>query len=119
MSLKNFQTDLTKRRGRPRIRKMPETNIGRLIRAERLKKGWSLNLLASEAGKLGQTISAIELGASQNPQLTTVLPITDALGISRQRVLQAIELDVIGKMDEETATKAPPTKRPARAKAAS
>ena len=78
--------NLTRPPGRPKIRVMEAAPIGKLLREERMKKGWSLGLLSEKCGKSAQTISAIELGESQNPQVPTVLPISDALGIPRQGV---------------------------------
>ncbi len=81
-----FPTDLTKRPGRPRIRVMQPADIGILIRQERQARGWSLWHLAELCGKSAQTISAIELGESKNPQLGTVIPICDALQVPREKV---------------------------------
>ncbi len=71
------------------MKRMPPTAIGNRIREERDKKGWSLNRLAEETGMLNQTISAIELGVSQNPHLKTVFPVLKALGIPLE---EAVEL---------------------------
>ena len=78
--------NLTRRPGRPKIRVMEAAPIGKKIRKERQAKGWSLGHLSQMCGKSVQTISALELGESQNPQVPTVLPISDALGIPRQGV---------------------------------
>ena len=45
--------------------------------------------LANQSGQLKGTISAIECGASQNPQLKTVKPIADVLGIPWSEVIAA------------------------------
>ncbi len=76
---------LTKPLGRPKIRVMEPTPTGVLLRETREAKRLTLGRLASACGKSVQTINAIELGESQNPQLNTVIPIFDALGLPRQR----------------------------------
>jgi transcriptional regulator with XRE-family HTH domain len=60
--------------------------VGVLIRATRNEKRWTLRELAARSGKAPQTINAVEGGDSKEPSLGTVLPITDALGISRARI---------------------------------
>ncbi len=80
-------------RGRVRLRLMNASPIGQMIRDERLRRGWSLAELADLSGQLGQTISAIELGVSKRPHITTVKPITDALGISWSRASEALLLE--------------------------
>ena len=64
---------------------MEPTPTGIVIRERREAKGLTLGRLSAVCGKSVQTISAIELGESQNPQLNTVIPIFDALGLPRQR----------------------------------
>ena len=78
---------LTRPVGRPRINTMEPTPIGLAIRRERQRQGWSLWHLARLSGRAPQTISAIERGESQNPQVRTLLPILDALGIARGKAL--------------------------------
>ena len=73
---------LTRSPGRPKIRDMQPSDVGVRIRQARQDKGWSLWHLAEVCGKSAQTISAIELGESQNPQLNTVIPIFGALDLS-------------------------------------
>ena len=69
---------------------MEPTQVGVLIKEERAKKSLSLWKLADLCGKSPQTINAVELGESQNPQLGTILPISDALGIPRERVYELL-----------------------------
>ena len=52
-----------------------------MIREAREARGWSLARVAELSGKSVQTINAIELGESQNPQLSTLMPILAALEI--------------------------------------
>ena len=73
---------LTKPLGRPKIRVMEPTPTGVLLRETREAKRLTLGRLASACGKSVQTINAIELGESQNPQLSTLIPIFGALGLS-------------------------------------
>ncbi len=68
---------------------MKPSEIGVIIKKGRKAKGLSLWRLAEICGKSPQTINAIELGESQQPTLPTVIPIFDALGLSRE---QAYEL---------------------------
>ena len=82
--------DLTRPPGRPKIRVMEAAPIGKKIRKERQAQGLSLGALSTMCGKSVQTISAIELGESQNPQVPTVLPISDALGIPPQGVYELL-----------------------------
>ena len=53
-----------------------------MIREAREARGWSLARVAELSGKSVQTINAIELGESQNPQLSTLMPILAALEIA-------------------------------------
>lgn len=93
-SQRNFQRRLTRPVGRPILREMTPKPIGRLIRYWRVEKlGWSLARLQDESGVLNQTINAIEIGVSQNPQLKTIKPITDALGIPWPDVVTSIAED--------------------------
>ena len=76
------------------MRMMNPKPIGHLIREWRVeRKRWSLLKLEEESGVRNQTINAIETGASQNPQLKTVKPITDALGIPWTKVVACITED--------------------------
>lgn len=84
-----FQNNLTKGPGRPRIREMNASPIGVRIKTARDAKGWSLSYLAELCGKSPQTINAIELGVSQSPQLGTIMPILNALDLS---VAEAVAL---------------------------
>ena len=69
---------------------MNPTEIGTVIKKVRKDKGFSLWKLSGLCGKAPQTINAIEIGDSQNPQLGTVLPISDALDIPRERVYELL-----------------------------
>ena len=71
---------------------MQPSVVGIQIREVRQKKGWSLAYLAEQSGRSAQAISAIELGASQSPQLKTVLPILGALGINPSKALSPQEV---------------------------
>lgn len=75
---------------------MNPSPIGRRIREQREALRWSLSRLKEESGQLEQTISAIELGGSQEPKRSTVIPILDALGIPRHALVQAEE-EMVGK----------------------
>ena len=65
-----FQRDLTKHRGRPKLRQMDKPPLGQRLYEERLKRGWSLDQAASKArGNLKRgTIYAIEEGISGQPR---------------------------------------------------
>lgn len=54
------------------------TNLTRL----RLSRGWSQARLASEAGLPRQTLQRIERGKRLDPQISTVLALARALGVS-------------------------------------
>lgn len=82
----NFQRDLTKRRGRPKMRKMDKPPLGQRLYEERLKRGWSLDQAASEARdgnhalKRG-TIYAIEEGISGQPRRDALIAFSELYGV--------------------------------------
>lgn len=85
-----FQTNLTRKAGRPRMGSMEVTPsiIGKRIEERRLALNWSLHHLSDETETAGgnrvspQAINAIERGHSQNPTLKLLKPIAKALGVS-------------------------------------
>jgi transcriptional regulator with XRE-family HTH domain len=53
----------------------------------RLKKGWSQEKLAREAGISYQTLIKIERGYVKNPKLETLIKLAKALGVSIDKLL--------------------------------
>ena len=68
---------------------MPEaisSQIARLLKAEREKRGISLNLLAQKAGVSRQTVAFIEQGL-RNPTLNTLFRLTSALEVEPEKII--------------------------------
>ncbi len=61
--------------------------IGRNIKAERVRKGFSQEEIAELADTTRHTISMIETG-SQHPKLLSILKISNALGIDINELLK-------------------------------
>ena len=77
------------------MRVMNPKPIGVYLRRWRVENlGWSLQRAEAESGILNQTIHAIESGASQNPQLKTVKPITEAYGCPWEDVVACYTADL-------------------------
>lgn len=62
-------------------------NIGRNIKAERVRKGYSQEQLAELANTTRHTISMIET-ATQHPKLLSIINIVNALNIDINKILQ-------------------------------
>ena len=62
------------------------TQVARLLKEERTKRGLSLNLLAEKAGLSRQTVSYVEQEA-QSPTLDTLLRITTALEVDPEKLI--------------------------------
>ena len=68
---------------------MPEaisSQVVRLLKAEREKRGISLNLLAQKAGVSRQTVAFIEQGL-RNPTLNTLFRLTSALEVEPEKII--------------------------------
>lgn len=68
---------------------MPEAislQVVRLLKAERERRGISLNLLAQKAGVNRQTVAFIEQGL-RNPTLNTLFRLTFALEIPPEKII--------------------------------
>ena len=62
------------------------SQVACLLKAEREKRGISLNVLAQKAGLSRQTVSYVEQEV-QNPTLDTLLRITSALEIDLEKMI--------------------------------
>jgi len=62
------------------------SQVARLLRAEREKRGFSLNLLAERAGLARQTITFVEQ-EQRTPNLETLLRMTAALGVDLEEII--------------------------------
>jgi transcriptional regulator with XRE-family HTH domain len=62
--------------------------IGRRIRQERERQGWSQLRLAVEAGLIPNTIWRLERGKGEDPRLSTLRSIADALGVKLTDLLE-------------------------------
>jgi transcriptional regulator with XRE-family HTH domain len=68
---------------------MPEAislQVSRLLKAEREKRGISLNLLAQKAGVNRQTVAFIEQGL-RNPTMNTLFRLTSALEVEPEKII--------------------------------
>lgn len=68
---------------------MPEaisSQVVRLLKAERVKRDISLNLLAQRAGVNRQTVAFIEQGL-RNPTLNTLFRLTAALEVEPEKII--------------------------------
>jgi transcriptional regulator with XRE-family HTH domain len=71
------------------VNRIPETissQIARLLKAEREKRGISLNSLAQKAGVNRQTVAFIERGL-RNPTLNTLFRLTSALEVEPEKII--------------------------------
>jgi len=68
---------------------MPEAislQVIRLLKAEREKRGISMNLLAQKAGINRQTVAFIEQGL-RNPTMNTLFRLTTALKVEPEKII--------------------------------
>jgi transcriptional regulator with XRE-family HTH domain len=68
---------------------MPEAislQVIRLLKAEREKRGISMNLLAQKAGINRQTVAFIEQGL-RNPTMNTLFRLTTALEVEPEKII--------------------------------
>ena len=71
------------------VNRMPEAislQVIRLLKAEREKRGISLNLLAQKAGVNRQTVAFVEQGL-RNPTLNTLFRLTAALEVEPEKII--------------------------------
>jgi transcriptional regulator with XRE-family HTH domain len=68
------------------LRGVISSQVARLLKAERERRGISLNLLAEKAGLSRQTISYVEQEV-QSPTLETLLRITWALEVDLEKII--------------------------------
>jgi phage repressor protein C with HTH and peptisase S24 domain len=76
------------------------TGIGERLKAERRAAGLSQQQLADEAGVSKQAVSAIETGATVNPEAATLDPFARRLGIRTQWLLSGTGSKRIEEQDE-------------------
>jgi len=70
----------------PKLNEAISSQVACLLKAEREKRGLSLNVLAQKAGLSRQTVSYVEQEV-QNPTLDTLLRITSVLGIDLEKII--------------------------------
>ena len=71
------------------VNRMPEAislQVIRLLKAEREKRGISMNLLAQKAGINRQTVAFIEQGL-RNPTMNTLFRLTTALEVEPEKII--------------------------------
>jgi len=71
------------------VNRMPEAislQVIRLLKAEREKRGISMNLLAQKAGINRQTVAFIEQGL-RNPTMNTLFRLTSALEVEPEKII--------------------------------
>jgi transcriptional regulator with XRE-family HTH domain len=71
------------------VNRVPEAislQVVRLLKAEREKRGISLNLLAQKAGVNRQTVAFIEQGL-RNPTMNTLFRLTSALEVEPEKII--------------------------------
>jgi len=71
------------------VNRTPEaisSQVIRLLKAEREKRGISLNLLAQKAGVNRQTVAFIEQGL-RNPTINTLFRLTSALEVEPEKII--------------------------------
>ena len=61
--------------------------IGKIIRENRKKRGWTQQKLAEEAGLCYAIICKIEQGISQEPTINTLIKIADAFDINMDELI--------------------------------
>jgi transcriptional regulator with XRE-family HTH domain len=70
----------------PRLLEAISSEVARLLKEERQKRGLSLNVLAQRAGLSRQTVSYVEQEV-QNPTLDTLLRITSVLEADLEKII--------------------------------
>jgi transcriptional regulator with XRE-family HTH domain len=79
--------------------------LGQHVRRLRQSRGWTMQQLVERAEKLGiplpwRTLSDLERGERENPQLSTLLAVAAALGVELSRLVQVLD-DYTEAMEEE------------------
>ena len=69
------------------LREAISSEVARLLREERERRGLSLNMLAQKAGLSRQTVSYVEQEA-QSPSLDTLLRLTLALEVDLAEIIK-------------------------------
>ncbi len=75
------------------------SEVARLLKEERGKRGLSLNLLAQKAGLSRQTLSYVEQEV-QSPSLDTLLRTTLALGVDLEKIISRARKRASVRIDE-------------------
>lgn len=71
----------------------PAEAFGQILRELRVEKGLTQEDLGFEAGIRRTYVSILELG-QQQPSLTTILKLADALGLSAAKLIELVECRV-------------------------
>ncbi len=79
--------------------------LGQHVRRLRQSRGWTMQQLVERAEKLGiplpwRTLSDLERGERENPQLSTLLAVAAALGVELSRLVQVLD-DYTETVEEE------------------
>jgi transcriptional regulator with XRE-family HTH domain len=80
-----------------KLRDAMNSQVARLLKEERTKRGISLNVLAQKAGLARQTVSYVEQEV-QNPTLDTLLRITSVLEVDLEKLIARARKQAVGQM---------------------
>ena len=78
------------------LREAIASEVARIIREERIRRGLSLNVLAARAGLSRQMVSYVEQ-EQRNPSLETLLRIAEVLETPLDTLLQSARLAAVGR----------------------
>ena len=78
------------------LREAIASEVARIIREERIRRGLSLNVLAARAGLSRQMVSYVEQ-EQRNPSLDTLLRIAEVLETPLDTLLQSARLAAVGR----------------------
>jgi transcriptional regulator with XRE-family HTH domain len=81
----------------PKLVDAISSQVARLLKEERQKRGLSLNVLAQRAGLSRQTVSYVEQEV-QNPTLDTLLRITSVLEVDLEKIISQARKRASGKV---------------------
>lgn len=70
-------------------------SLGKQIRIIRSSRGWTQADLAERAGVSLSVICVLEVGKNQNPRISTLWRIANALGVSLAELLKTTSFDSI------------------------
>lgn len=80
---------------------MVTTEIGRRVRALRMKHGWTQVELADLTGLQQPTVSAIERGSTREPALETLRRLSDVFGVTIEELTGAGPAETLPQEERE------------------